>query len=104
MEYRIVQLKADIATGRVIEAHWTLTYTEGEHSAYRYGSVAVPPPPEQAALTYAGLDESTAIEAVKDILGEEYIAAMEQALIDEVALLQNPTTVSGLPWATPPAP
>ena len=99
MEYRIVQLVADIATGHVIEAHWTLTHEEGGFTVSRYGSVGVPPPPETAALVYAGLDEGVAIEAVKDILGEDYINALEEGLVAEVALLQNPTTIRGLPWA-----
>jgi hypothetical protein len=101
MEYRIVQLKAEIATGRVIEAHWNVTLTEAPYSVYRYGSVGVPSDP--APLVYAGLDESTAIEAVKDILGPEYIEALEAGMVAEMAALQNPTTISGLPWA-PPAP
>jgi hypothetical protein len=102
MEYRITHLKADIATGNVFEAHWTLTYTDGPHSAYRYGSVGITPEP--APLAYAGLDESTAIERVKDALGEEFIEAMENSLIAEVALLAAPTVIEGLPWAVPPAP
>jgi hypothetical protein len=97
MEYRIDQLVAEIATGRVIEAYWTLTYEDGGFSSYRYGSVAVPADP--TPLVYAGLDEGVAIEAVKDILGEDYVNALEESLVAEVALLQNPTTIRGLPWA-----
>jgi len=102
MEYRIVQLTALVATGQVVEAHWTLTHEEGGFSAHRYGSVGVPVEP--TPMLYAGLDEGVAIERVKDILGEDAVNAMEEALVAEVAALQNPTTITGLPWAPPPAP
>ena len=102
MEWRVTQLKANISSGLVTEAHWTLTHEDGGFSAYRYGSVAVPTDP--GPVMYAGLDEATAIEAVKDILGPETVTAHEEALVAEVALLQNPVVVSGLPWATLPPP
>jgi len=102
MEYRIVHLKASRATGQVIEAHWTLTHEENGFVASRYGSVPITPEP--TPLLYAGLDEGVAIERVKDALGEDTINAMEEALVAEVARLQNPTTIEGLPWAPPPPP
>jgi hypothetical protein len=102
MEYRIERLTADIATGRVIEANWCVVLIEGAFVVTRYGVVTVPAEP--VALAYEGLDESTAIEAVKDILGAENVEAMEASMVAEMAALQNPTTISGLPWDAPPAP
>jgi hypothetical protein len=104
MEYTITQLTAEIASGRVIEAHWAATLSEGGFFVRRYGSVVVPPPPETAALLYEGLDEGTAIEVVKDILGEAFIAEMEASMVAEMATMQAPTTISGLPWAPALAP
>jgi hypothetical protein len=104
MEYRITQLTAEIATGHVIFADWGLSHTEGDYTAYRSGRVPVPPPPALTGMVYATVDESTAIEAVKDILGEETIAALEAEMLAEITAWQNPTTISGQPWYVPPAP
>ena len=108
MEWHVVQMKAEIATGKILEAHWTLLHEVAPHSAYRYGVVAAPPPvdpdPPVFNQTYMDITEEEAIAAVKEILGAEQVAALEQSCIDEIALKQNPTTVSGIPWAPPPPP
>jgi len=105
MEWHVVQMKAEVATGKILEAHWTLLHEVAPHSAYRYGVVAAPPPDAPPAFnaTYMDITEEEAIAAVKEILGAEQVAALEQSCLDEIALKQNPTTVSGIPWA-PPAP
>jgi hypothetical protein len=109
MEWHIVLLKAEIATQKVIESHWTLTHVEGPHSAYRYG-VAVPPPDLPPVMDqYSDITEQEAIDATKALLGPEYVASLEQSCLDEVAAKANPTIISGVPWApasppTPPAP
>jgi len=100
MEYRVTLLKALVATGHVFEAHWNVTHVDGAYSAYRYGTVAVPDDP--APVVFSTVTEGDAIERVKDILGEEYIAAMEAGMVAEIAELQNPTVIQGLPWAPPP--
>ena len=96
MEWRVTQLKANISSGLVTEAHWTLTHEDGGFSAYAYGSVAVPTNP--GPVTYAGLDEATAIEAVKDILGPEQVTAYEESLVAQIALQQTPVEIVGVPW------
>ena len=103
MEYRVVQLKGEIATGKVIESHWTLTHADGPHSAYRYGMVTVPD--DYVAFgTYSTVTEQQAIDNTKAILGDEYIANLEQSCLDEIQMKANPTTIQGLPWAPPPPP
>jgi hypothetical protein len=96
MEWRVTQLRANISSGLVTEAHWTLTHEDAGFSAYAYGSVAVPTDP--GPVVYAGLDEGVAIEAVKDILGPEQVTTLEESLVAQIALLQNPVEIVGVPW------
>jgi hypothetical protein len=105
MEYHVVQLKAEIATGRVLEAHWTLMHVDGPYSAYRYGVVSVPEVQADLFGTYSDITEEQAIEATKAIMGSEAQAQLETSVLAEVETYKNPTTVSGVPWTpAPPIP
>src|SRR6188768_980255 len=102
MDYHIVLLKAGLATTTVIESHWTLVHIDGEHVATRYGVAMIS---ESSQLRYAAdLTEAQAIEATKAALGPEYIANLEQNVLDEIERLKNPTTIQGVPWAQPAPP
>lgn len=96
MEYHIVLLKAVVATGAVFEAHWTLDHTDGDISVQRSSAITLP---EDPPLLYEGLTEEVAVQAVKDALGTEYIAALEQGMLDDIAAKQNAAVIEGLPWA-----
>jgi hypothetical protein len=104
MEYHIVSLKAEIATGRVLEAHWTLNHVDGPYSAYRYGVVTVPEVQADLFGAYSDITEEQAIEATKTIMGAEAVAQLETSVLAEIETYKNPTTVSGLPWVPPPPP
>ena len=111
MEWHVVQMKAEIATGKILEAHWTLLHVEEPHNAYRYGLVTAPTedpdnPPADPVFDqhYQDITEEQAIAAVKEILGPDQVAALEQSCLDEIVTKQNPVTISGVPWAPPPPP
>jgi hypothetical protein len=103
MEYHVVALKAEIATNKILESHWTLVHIDGEHSVSRYG-VATVPPNNTIPELYTTITEEQAIQATKDLLGPEYIALLEQSVLDEMELKKNPVTVTGVPWADEPPP
>jgi hypothetical protein len=102
MEYKVVSLKAYVATGVVFESHWTLTHTVGLNTSSRYGSVGIPSNP--TALQFATVTEQQAIDATKAVLGPEFIAALEAGVLAEIAEWQTPTVIQGVPWAPPPPP
>jgi hypothetical protein len=107
MEWKVVQLTADIASQRIIESHWTATEIDGIYSAYRYGSVGVPEDLTPSLAPYDTITEEEAIAGTQEILGPEYVAATEASILAEIELQKNPVTVSGTPWvppAPPPAP
>ena len=98
MEYHIVSLKAKSDTLEILESHWTLTHQDGEHTAYRFGVVIVT---DNVHLEpFNTLTEEQAIEATKEIMGAEQVAALEQSCLDEIEFKKDPPYITGTPWAT----
>lgn len=87
-------------TDVVFTVHWTLTGTDGEHTAGVYGSVGLTLDPEAPYTPYADLTEAQVIGWVKDALGEDQVAAYEVNVANQIAALVNPPVVTpALPWA-----
>jgi hypothetical protein len=74
--------------------HWEATMIEGEFSARRYGAM---PDDSNRVYTLPALENVPAdvVEGwIKDALGPEEVARIEQALADDIAEQQNPTSGS----------
>jgi hypothetical protein len=86
-------------TDVVFTVHWTLTGTDGTHTAGVYGSVGVTVDPDAPFTPYADLTQEQVVGWVQSALGEEQVAAYEANVATQIANLANPPIVTPpLPW------
>lgn len=89
----------------VCKVHWILTGTEGEYTGAVYNSQAVIINSEEPFTPYEELTLEQVIGWVKDALGQEVVAAYEDAVEKQIAEQQNPAVINlPLPWAVPLGP
>jgi len=62
-----------------------------------YGSIGFERPEE--LIPFSELTEEQVIEWVKETLGEEKVAEIDQALLNQLEEQRNPSKAAGLPWA-----
>jgi len=77
---------------KVTTLHWLATLTEGEFTASSYGTT---PDDQNRVYTKPSLEnvpESVVIGWIQQALGDEEVARIEQALADNIAEQQNPTS------------
>jgi hypothetical protein len=92
MKTIIVQLERSLPDGIVTTVHWRCE--KDETSAY--GSVGLPQP-ETEPIPFEDLTEEQIIEWLSTQIDFEEIKANLDA---QIQAIQNPTSVSGLPWET----
>ena len=102
MEYHITQVEAHADTGVVHTSHWTLHHQDGQHTAYRYGSVFFPTDPAETPTQFNALTEAQVLAWTQAVLGEEYMASLEASCLAEIEEKKNPTNLKGAPWAVVP--
>ena len=90
--WKIVQLDRKTADGFVTTAHWTVTATDGNFSAYAYGSVGFS---GELATPYENLTEAQVLEWVWEQINKTEI---ESNLTAEIQEKKNPKTAAGVPW------
>jgi hypothetical protein len=87
-------------TDVVFTVHWTLTGTDGEHTAGVYGTVGLTLDPEAKYIPYAKLTEDMVMGWVHEALGKEQVASYEENVANQIAALVKPPVVSpALPWS-----
>jgi hypothetical protein len=87
-------------TDVVFVCHWTLSGTDGEHTAGVYGSVGLTLDPEADFTPYADLTEAQVIGWVQNALGEEQVASYEANVAAQIEAQINPPVVTPpLPWS-----
>ena len=98
----VVTLVHEIATGKVTTVHWTTNAVDtalnpqGQpYTASAYGSQDVD---GDVVIPYSNLTPEICIGWVKDAMGPEAVAALEQSLVDNINLQKNPVSESGVPW------
>lgn len=80
-------------------AHWTLTGTDGEFSGSAYGSQSLTLDPKYPFTPFEKLTQDQVIGWVKGSLGKEAVAAMEEAIAQQIADQIDPPVVNPpLPW------
>lgn len=95
MNYTISQLDRN-TSGGVIQVHWTVYKTSGEHTASAYGACTfTPDPTADGYVAYDSLTEENVITWVKANIDT---AAIEGTLDAELAEKTSPTVLSGTPW------
>ena len=94
----IANLERESSDGYVFTAHWTLSATDGEHTASSYGSIGFERPAEDELIPFEDLTKELVISWIQEKLGEESITSMESALQSQIEKQKSPTKESGVPW------
>lgn len=84
--------------GQVYTAHWTVSLEDQGETASAYGSVGFGNPSKDDYTPFDELAEEQVIDWVKETLGEEQVASIEDALSEQIEQKLNPTSATGLPW------
>ena len=83
----------------VVVAHWRASDVDGDHSGSSYGTCGFTPDSTASGYTaYADITEAQAIEWVKDSMGEEGVAALEDSIAAQIEESKAPAVVAGTPW------
>ena len=97
--WNIKTFERNLSDGVVFNVHYTVDATDGTYSSGAYGSVALPAPGESdTVIPYADLTKEWAITAVKEQLGSEQVAQIEEALSNAVEEQRTPTVGTGVPF------
>lgn len=95
--WRVANLERETSDGYVFTVHYTVDASDGTYNAGAYGSIGLERP-EGQLVPYADLTEDQVIGWVKEKLGAESVASVEQALQAQLDEQHQPTKASGLPW------
>jgi len=99
--WNIVNLDRKTSDGFVITAHYTVSATDGDHTASTYGTVGYTQG-EGSYVPYADLTETEVVGWVQESLGKDTV---EAGLAAQIEAQKNPVQEAGVPWAvTLPAP
>lgn len=97
--WQVVQMERQTADGGVITVHWQVTDVDGDYSGRVYGSQGFTPDADADGFVgFDSLDEATVIGWVKEAMGDETVAAHEDAVAAQIEAQKNPVSESGLPW------
>lgn len=94
--WNIAQLERETLDGYVFTAHYTVDAKDEAYSSGAYGSVGLERP--ENLLPFADLTKEQVIEWVKEKLGEESVANVETALLNQIEEQRFPSKASGTPW------
>jgi len=96
--WQIANLERNTADDGVVIAHWrcTATDSETEATASNYGTASFQPDP--AKEDYVAFDALTEEVVIGWVQGEVDKTVTEEALANKIEAINNPPTVSGLPW------
>jgi hypothetical protein len=90
--WNISQLDRKTADGFVTCAHWTCTATDGDFSAYSYGSCGFD---GELTTPYESLTKEQVLEWVWESVNKE---ETEASLASQIEAQKNPVSASGIPW------
>ena len=99
IKWSISTLESDSNTGGVITAHWRATDSDGDHSGSSYGTCGFTPDASaDGYVAYDSLTEEEVIGWVKDSMGEEAVAGVEDSIAAQIADSKAPAISVGTPW------
>ena len=100
MNLNIAQLDRSLPDSVVVTAHWTASLTEGDLTASSYGTCSFEQkdPSDPNFIPFDDLTEEVVLGWVQDKMGEEQVAALQANLNNQMDVLKNPTSASGVPW------
>ena len=86
--------KANVVT----TIHWRASETDSDgNTGSSYGSVGVTLG-SQSFIAYADITEANAIQWAKDALGTDEVKNIEDSIANQISLMKNPITASGVPF------
>jgi hypothetical protein len=102
MELTIAQLERTLPSGVVYNIHYRFDLVDGDYSKGAYGTVSVAGDPNaEGFIAYADLTETTVKAWVTEALGgQEKVDEIEAALQAKIEEDKNPTSATGMPWAS----
>lgn len=99
IKWSISTLESDSNTGGVITAHWRASDVDGDHSGSSYGTCGFTPDASaDGYVAYDSLTEENVIGWVKDSMGEEGVAGVENSIAAQIADSKAPAISVGTPW------
>lgn len=97
--WNIADLVFRTSDGIVFTAHYTVNAVDDIYEAGSYGSVNLPEPAEgDTVIPYNDITPEIAVGWVKDTLGDEVTAEIQDQLQIKIDEQRNPIKASGLPW------
>lgn len=92
-EWNVVQMDRLTANGFVVSVHYTISATDGQFSAYTYGSLGYPE--KSPFVPYDQLTKAQVVGWVQESLDK---AKVEKELANQIAAQKSPKQISGIPW------
>jgi hypothetical protein len=93
--WSVAQLDRNTADGFVNTVHWRVNAVDGDKSASSYGTVGYTQKEGKTLVPYSNLTETAVLAWVQESLNK---ATVEASLAQQIELLKNPVTASGVPW------
>jgi hypothetical protein len=97
--WNVAQLEREVKDGCVLTVHYTVDAKDDVYSAGAYGAIGLERP-ESGLIPFSELTPELVMSWVKDALGEEKVAEVEAALLQQLSEQRQPTKAAGLPWAS----
>lgn len=94
--WNIANLERETADGFVFTAHYTIEATDGIYRSSAYGSINFERP--NNLIPYADLTKEQVLQWVKEELGSDKVAGVEEALAERISEQRKPTKQAGVPW------
>ena len=93
--WSVANLDRNTSDGFVNTVHWRVNATDGDKSASSYGTVGYTQEEGKTLVPYSNLTETAVIAWVQESLNK---ATVEASLAQQIELLKNPVTATGVPW------
>ena len=91
-------IKLDDKSDVVTTIHWRASETDSDgNTGSSYGSVGVTLG-SGSFVAYADITEANAIQWAKDALGSDQVKDIEDSIANQISLMKNPITASGVPF------
>jgi len=94
--WHIANLERETADGFVFIGHYTIDMSDGTYNAGAYGSIGFERP--ENLIPFSELTEEQVIGWVKEALGADKVAEIDQALLNQLEEQRHPSKASGVPW------
>lgn len=78
--------------------HWSLLGSNDTYNSKIFGTLVLPYIPNKSFIQYENLTSQDVINWLKDNLGSERIAELEQTINTQIEAKANPKMGYGLPW------